>query len=352
MPATKRHLFIVAAECTQFRLSGLSEMERWAQVVHTGRDDNWADATFITPDYGGLLCNRDKNYRIPISIDFPIDIDGNRIKSPLPTNGNIWTKFADNVASAITATLKRLGKQDADVLCVDWPTGAVAQRLANRPSLRVCFTVDIEPPDAQAESLSWQGIKKANTVHIIKEHYFHEQNRRLTLDSATGFPAALLAMLGGLVAYYLQVFPVPPSPWNAFFVICIGLGVLFLVAAFVSVVLSFVSFRYLDLATMRDWLDHHQALKEYTVEGEIDVDVELEESLKELYAEAVDRNSAGNIRRLAFLYRAKLFVALAAFSLSLCAFPYFAIKSQQADKVHNVKIVPNTLSANEQGDVP
>ncbi len=184
-------------------------------------------------------------------------------------------------------------------------------------------------------------------LDLIKEHYFHEQDRRLALDSATGFPATLLAMLGGLTAYYVQLFPIPRTPWNAFFFICIGFGVLFLIAAFASVVLSFARYRYFDLATMRDWLDHHQQLKECAdiVAGDIDVDAEFEESLKVRYAEAVDRNSAGNIQRMAYLYRAKVFVALAALSLSLCAFPYLAIKSYKADTIHKVNIVPNTPSA-------
>ena len=184
-------------------------------------------------------------------------------------------------------------------------------------------------------------------LDLIREHYFQEQSRRLALDSATGFPVTLLAALGGLAAYYVQIFPVPRTPWNVPFFIFISMGVILLVAAFVFVVLSFARHRDLDLAAVRDWLDHHQQLKDYAdaVEDDVDVDGELEDSLTLRYAEAVDRNSAGNIQRMAYLYRAKVFVALAAFSLSLCAFPYFAIKSQKADIIHNVKIVPSSPSA-------
>jgi hypothetical protein len=182
MGLAKRHLIIVAAESTEFRLSGLSELERFAQVVHSGTVNGvcpWTTATFITPDYGNLRCDGQYAYRLPVK--FPqranMLINGNRIKSPLPTSSEVWNDFAKDVRSAIHETLRQHRIVEADILCVDWPTGWVVSSLAAIPSFRVCFTVDVDPPD-EALSIWWQGIDNAKTIHVFTRSWWEHLCRR------------------------------------------------------------------------------------------------------------------------------------------------------------------------------
>jgi hypothetical protein len=172
----RRHLVIVAAESTSFRLTGLSELERLAQTVHLSKDAGtcpWSDATYISPDYGNLKCGGEYAYRIPIpfAAGLTMRIDGDRVKSPLPTESATWKEFADHVSSAVDQTLHRIGDREADILCVDWPTSWAATILAKNPSYRVCFTVDLEPPK-EVLSLWWMGINSAKTIQVFTRSWW------------------------------------------------------------------------------------------------------------------------------------------------------------------------------------
>ena len=100
-------------------------------------------------------------------------------------------------------------------------------------------------------------------LDLIKEHYFHELSRRDQLESAMSLPVAILATLAGLTAFYVQILPIPVTPWNLLFYLLIGLGVACLGAAFVFLVLSFARFRYREIATTRDWIAYYDQLRQY-----------------------------------------------------------------------------------------
>ena len=184
-------------------------------------------------------------------------------------------------------------------------------------------------------------------LDLIREHYFHEQNRRMAIDSATTFPVAMLVILGGLVAYYLQIIPLPSCQliFVRLFYLLLIVGVICLGIAGWYIVLSFIRRRYLDLASMGEWLDYHEELEAYVnYEGDTTVnpDESLEYKLKHKYAEAVDRYSGMNIARMSNLYWARVFLALAALPLLFCAFPYFTIKCNNEDSIYKVQIIDDS----------
>lgn len=164
----------------------------------------------------------------------------------------------------------------------------------------------------------------------LKDHYFFELNRKQQLESALNLPVAVISVLAGLIALYVPRLAWPSGAPVLLLDLLVALAVVLLALAFWNVVRTFLRYEYQEIAPATQLLSYHADLKAFhlaTGGAEQDADAEFAESLKKLYADAIEQNAFGNIGKAAHLYWAKLFLAGAAVSLLLAAIPYYRIAS-------------------------
>lgn len=164
----------------------------------------------------------------------------------------------------------------------------------------------------------------------LKDHYFFELNRKQQLESALNLPVAVLTGLAGLVALYAPRLACPVGARLLLLDLLVALAVVFLVVAFWNLVRTFLRYEYQEVAPATKLLSYHADLKTFHSGAggtEEDADAEFAESLKRLYADAIEKNAFGNIGKAANLYWAKLCLAGAAVALLLAAIPYYVITS-------------------------
>ena len=146
---------------------------------------------------------------------------------------------------------------------------------------------------------------------ILKDFYKTESDRADKLDGAVNLPTAILTVLFGVGALYLEKRPNPV--WNfwvvAFYIISTIYFFLFIFAGF-CLIRSYFHYRYRMTANPQQIVDFESGMREhYEVELEdgkaVDdaVKRELQESLIEQYAEASQQNRQRNLDRTNWLFR-------------------------------------------------
>ena len=178
---------------------------------------------------------------------------------------------------------------------------------------------------------------------LIKEHYFFELNRKQQLEAALGFPVTVLAMLAGVVGFFVRyLYPFSGSACAWVFSTLLFCSIVCLLLAFYQVVRAFSRGRYQQVAESGELVAYYARLKEHAKAAhnrDVDVDREFEQFTIDRYAEATDTNLFANIRRTAHLYWAKVFLTCAAIGLGVCTIPYFLLTGTDVDEAQKVEVV-------------
>ena len=171
MPTNERSLYVIAAECFDFRYSGLAEFEGLVKAVAERSDEattHWTRAKLIVPAYAQISC-------APHRQTMPIDASAvtakcNRI-TRFENSALIWHQFGRHVHDFIAAD----AKGTVDVIGVDWPSAGALQQLKADINInaRVCLAVDLVP-QANTESYRlWQvGLQIADVVQCASSGWW------------------------------------------------------------------------------------------------------------------------------------------------------------------------------------
>ena len=161
----------------------------------------------------------------------------------------------------------------------------------------------------------------------LREHYFFELKRKADLESALGLPVAVLSGLVGVVAFYADRWSLglPATLLDWTFTVLAVAGGFSLLVGFAYIARSLARYNYEVVGDAQEYLSYRDELKWYYASSGSrgDWQAEYEAALCQRYAQAIDLNSTLNIRKAAFIYRARLSLAGAGIALALAAVPHF-----------------------------
>ncbi|NQU23569.1 MAG: hypothetical protein HQ567_19990 [Candidatus Nealsonbacteria bacterium] len=183
-------------------------------------------------------------------------------------------------------------------------------------------------------------------TELFKDLHEEELERMDKLLGEVTLPTAILSVLFGVGSYYLQDFPGFSSDCGTltFHFLCLTFGA-FLLRATYCLIRSILRGKVSISADPSDLAEFISELKEYYAtieedEGEIDrmVEEDLREGLRLQYIECSSKNRARNIVQSNWLYRARLWIALAFVALVLSAIPFYIIQNAKPDTKQVPKI--------------
>lgn len=151
-------------------------------------------------------------------------------------------------------------------------------------------------------------------VDFVATLYFREIERRGQLDRAPTFQIGILAILGGVFAYYLDSLTVSSAVGKSVFAACAAATVVFALLAILWIIRSYLGYRWALLAYPEQLMDYYHELEEYDHQHGLDAaspDSVFERHLRDLLVEAATHNAANNNSRSELLYAANRYLAIA-----------------------------------------
>jgi hypothetical protein len=181
---------------------------------------------------------------------------------------------------------------------------------------------------------------------ILKDLYKSEADRSDKLDSVVNLPTAILTVLLGVGALYLDS---PPKfrlefPVVAFYVISLVYFIL-LASALFCLVRSYFGYKYRMLADPQEVVNYESTLRKYFTDYPVDgssTDDEVARALRsnviQQYREAADHNRRANLRRINWLFWTTGLIVSALVAMIISKVLYVAIRDT-VPKPYDVKIV-------------
>jgi hypothetical protein len=177
---------------------------------------------------------------------------------------------------------------------------------------------------------------------FLKEHYFFEINRRHQLTSALSIPIGIVALLGGVLAYFLQNIK-PSLSWPHIAMIVLLVFALYFVGRTAYFLIrSYHNYTYGYVATPKQFLEYHQQLVEYyraIGSDPVEADNELEKQINEQYAQYATQNTQNNDSKSEYLHRANSSLIYSLILVLACALPYLFLSLTGNGRVQQIEVV-------------
>lgn len=177
---------------------------------------------------------------------------------------------------------------------------------------------------------------------FLKEHYFFEISRRHQLTSALSIPIGIVAILGGVLAFFLQNIKPSFSPSSLVLTILLVLAVYFVIRTIYFIIKSYHNYTYGYVATPKQLMEYYKQLIEYykSIGSSTDeADKELELQINDQYAHYASQNTRNNDSKSEYLHKANSNLIYSLVLVTVCAGPYLFITQSGEDRVQKFELV-------------
>lgn len=185
-------------------------------------------------------------------------------------------------------------------------------------------------------------------LELFRELDAAENDRHDKLNAQLGLPTAIVTVLGGVLAFYLDRFSAVSAKealdgLQITFAICLWLFFGTIVAAIVFLILALFHYGYRHVSDPTDIHDYMQNMEAwYITIGAEQIPEKVERDLRQLmteqYMECAVRNRLMNSVKAKYLYFSKCAIVAALFVLAASVYPFYK-GVKRVDQVHKVQLV-------------
>ena len=187
----------------------------------------------------------------------------------------------------------------------------------------------------------------------FEELYKSELEHKERLRGAVGLPLGLLMVIGGLLGTMSQSMELRPTLSSVWFWIAVTGGVVYFVRAAYVLIRAYHGHVYKAMPFALQQKEYRDQLREWHAKyggGAHEGDVEYENYLERLYAEAADGNARVNTVKSEYLFSANASLIVCVILTAIAFLPYAVSRRLVSEPVQKVQIVEPLHIDVYQGD--
>lgn len=187
----------------------------------------------------------------------------------------------------------------------------------------------------------------------FEELYKSELEHKERLRGAVGLPLGLLMVIGGLLGTMSESMELRPALPSVLFWIAVTGGVVYFVRAAYFLIRAYHGHVYKGMPFALQRKEYRDQLREWHAKyggGAHEGDVEYENHLERLYAEAADRNADVNTVKSEYLFSANASLIVCVILTAIAFLPYAVSRRLVSEPVQKVQIVEPLHIDVYQGD--